>query len=46
MLKTFEIYWDDLTPEAQKKLFNFLGGEKGNYDIFPIATLEVENEES
>ena len=44
MLKKFEIYWDDLTPNAQKKLFDFLGGENGNYDVFPIAYLEIEED--
>lgn len=39
---TFEIYWNDLTPECQARLFEFLGGENGNYDVFPIVTLEKE----
>ena len=42
--KVFEIYWGDLTPKAQKRLWNFLGGENGNYDTFPLVTLEVECE--
>lgn len=37
---SFEIYWDDLTKECQERLFDFLGGENGNYDVFPIATIE------
>ena len=45
-MKTFEIFWDDLTPEAQQRLYEFLGGENGNYDVFPIATLEVEEEKN
>lgn len=44
-MKTFEIFWDDLTPEAQAKLYDFLGGENGNYDVFPITVLEVEDDE-
>ncbi len=44
MRKHFEIFWDDLTPEAQKRLYEFLGGENGNYDVFPIATIEQEDE--
>lgn len=44
-MKIFEIYWQDLTAEAQERLFAFLGGENGNYDVFPIATLEVEDED-
>ena len=44
-MKTFEIYWKDLSLETQQRLFDFLGGENGNYDVFPIATLEIEDEE-
>ncbi len=35
----FEIFWSDLTPECQARLLDFLGGENGNYDVFPIATI-------
>ena len=45
MTKTFEFYWKDLTEECQKRLSEFLGGENGNYDYFPFAILEVEDEE-
>ncbi len=38
----FEIYWDDLTEDCQKRLYEFLGGENGNYDVFPIVTIETE----
>ena len=38
-METFEIYWTDLMPDCQNKLFEFLGGENGNYDVFPIATI-------
>ena len=47
MTKTFEIFWDDLVPETQKQLQEFLGLEEddnNNYDVFPIATLEVEED--
>lgn len=44
MTKTFEIYWQDLTEKAQKELLEFLDGDNGNYDVFPIATLEVEDD--
>ena len=44
-MRSFEIYWQDLSPEAQRRLYDFLGGENGNYDVFPIATLEIEDEE-
>ena len=44
-MKTFEIYLQDLNVEKQKELIELLGGENGNYDIYPIATLEFEDEE-
>ena len=43
--KTFEFYWSDLTPECQERLKEFLGGDNGNYDVIPFATLEIMNEE-
>lgn len=43
-MKTFEIYWDDLTEECQRRLEEFLGGENGNYDVLPLATLKIEEE--
>ena len=42
-MKTVEIYWNDLTPEKQQELFEALGGEDGNYDVFPIVTLDFED---
>lgn len=36
----FEIYWKDLTPECQERLKEFLGGNNGNYDTFPLITIE------
>ena len=45
-MKTVEIYWNDLTPEKQQELFEALGGEDGNYDVFPIVTLEFEDKEA
>lgn len=47
MIKTFEFFWDDLTEKCQKELQEFLGIEEddnNNYDIFPFATLEVEEQ--
>lgn len=41
----FELYWGDLTPEAQKELLNTLGiasVEDTNWDCMPIMTLEAE----
>ena len=49
MTKTFEFFWDDLTPECQKAFGKFLGLEEGdnnNYDIFPFCTFEVEEDET
>lgn len=43
-MKSFEIYIQDLIPETQEKLIEFLGGENGNYDVFPLATLNIEEE--
>lgn len=37
-MEYMRIYWEDLTPEAQKRLFDFLG-DNGNYDVFPIAVI-------
>lgn len=44
-MATIEIYWDDLTPEKRQEILEALGGENGNYDVFPIVTLEFEDEE-
>ena len=38
-MKTFKIYWKDLTKETQEKLYHFLGDTNKNYDIVPIAVL-------
>ena len=40
---TIEIYWNDLTADKQQELLNALGAN-GNYDVFPIATIEIEEE--
>lgn len=46
MTKTLEIYFQDLNEHAQRRLTEFLGGENGNYDVFPLAVIESEvNEE-
>ena len=39
-----EIFWNDLTKEKQNEILEVLG-ENGNYDVFPIATIEVEEGE-
>lgn len=43
-MKQFEIFWNDLTEDCQKRLFEFLGGENGNYDTFPLVVLETEED--
>jgi len=46
-MKTFEIMFDDLTEEAQQRFLEFQGLEDsadGNYDIVPIAIVELEDE--
>ena len=44
---SFEIYFDDLTEQAQAKLLESVGIEDAsemNWDVFPITTIEVEEE--
>jgi len=47
-MKTVEIYFGDLTPEAQENLLQeFETSEKEeNWEVFPIAVIEREMEES
>ena len=45
-MATIEIYWDDLTPEKRQEILEALGGEDGNYDVFPIVTLEFEDKKA
>lgn len=45
--KTFEIMFDDLNKEAQEQFLEFQGldsPEDGNYDIVPLAIVELEEE--
>ena len=42
--ETFDIFWKDLTPECQERLKKFLGGNNGNYDVFPLVTLQEQDE--
>ena len=37
--------FNDGKKQAIKEIFEALGGENGNYDVFPIVTLEFEDEE-
>ena len=39
MKEQFEIYWNDLTLDCQERLREFLGGNNGNYDVFPITAI-------
>ena len=41
---SIEIYWQDLTPAKQSEILQAFG-ENGNYDVFPIATLDVPEED-
>ena len=45
-MKIIEIYLDDLTPEKRQEIIEALGGEDGNYDVFPIVTLEFEDKKA
>lgn len=40
-----EIYWQDLTKEKQQEIIEKMG-DNGNYDVFPIATIEFEDDEN
>ena len=42
--ESIEIYWQDLTPAKQREILQAFG-ENGNYDVFPIATLDVPEED-
>lgn len=46
--KTMNIYLSDLTGEALKAVLNFYNikdEDELNFDVFPLFTLEIENEE-
>ncbi|MCC7540541.1 MAG: hypothetical protein IT379_30270 [Deltaproteobacteria bacterium] len=48
MRTTFELYWSDLTREAQERLLDELGmtseqDMNWDQDIHPITTIEMEN---
>jgi len=48
MIKTVEIYFRDLTPEAQSHLLKEFEttAEEENWDILPIAEIEREMEDN
>lgn len=39
-----EIYWSDLTPNKQKEIIETIG-DNNNWDVFPIATVDVEEDQ-
>lgn len=39
-----EIFWDDLTTQKQNEILEALG-ENGNYDVIPIATIYIPEED-
>ena len=43
-MNTLDLYWEDLTPEAQQKVLDFLG-DNGNFDVFPLCTITLEETE-
>lgn len=40
-----ELYWEDLTADSQKKILDIFG-ENCNWDVFPITTIPMEDDES
>ncbi len=46
MTKTVEIYFDDLTPEAQKRLMSKFetAADQENWETIPLAVIEREVE--
>lgn len=38
---TIEFYWNDLTEKKQKEIIELVG-DNNNWDVFPIATLDIE----
>ena len=46
-MKEIEIYWNDLTEKKQKEIreeLNMDADDNGNWDIFPMATMMIEDE--
>lgn len=39
-----QIYWEDLTEEKQNEILEALG-DNSNYDIFPIATIVIDDDD-
>lgn len=45
-MKTFEIYWKDLTIIAKKRLLEEGFPEDDNINLTPLAIIEIEEEEN
>lgn len=43
-MKTIEIYWDDIVPEKQQEILEITNGDNANWDVFPIASIDIEEE--
>ena len=46
-MKTFEIYFNDLKPEAQQELLETFGlssADEMNWETLPIATIDIEED--
>jgi hypothetical protein len=44
--KAMDIFFHDLVPETQKEVLKFMGletPEDGNYDVFPLTTITVDD---
>lgn len=44
-MKVAQLFWGDLLPSVQDQLYVELGNENGNYDVFPIAEVVLENDD-
>lgn len=40
-----DIFWEDLSTEAQTELSKYMG-DNGNYDVFPIFSVSISHESS
>ena len=38
------LFWDDLSAKTQNELLNLIG-DNGNYDVFPIAMINVSGDD-
>lgn len=43
-MKTIEIFWNDLTEAKKKELLSLLGDNR-NWDVFPMATIDLEDDD-